>query len=231
MQTYILKELTLSNSNFLEDLAISFDAKFTVIQSPNGSGKTSIFKAMRTGSWIYQGQTGKLKLLFRQNSLDSIYEDLIYIDELTENLTQHTLYKKHFQDNNFQNLLKKEISIVCGHLNKPFRKLCNTEEASDFPSIFSQFSLMATGEKAIFLLCLIKTLREYIGISGAVILDAWPLSILDIAYRHLVIEILSSMSEQIVIFEGQWWSDFPKQFDLTNLNLIQLHTKRPPLVA
>ena len=68
MQTYILKELTLSNSNFLEDLAIFFDTKFTIIQSPNGGGKSSIFNAMRTGSWIYQGQTGQLKLLFRQNS-------------------------------------------------------------------------------------------------------------------------------------------------------------------
>jgi predicted ATP-binding protein involved in virulence len=81
VQTYILKDLTLSNSNFLEDLVISFDTKFTVIQSPNGSGKTSIFNAMRTGSWIYQGQTGQLKLLFRQNSLDSTYEGLIYLDE------------------------------------------------------------------------------------------------------------------------------------------------------
>ena len=79
--------------------------------------------------------------------------------------------------------------------------------------------------------CFLVKQREYIGISGAVILDGWPLSVLDIAYRHLVIEILSSMSDQVVIFEGQWWSDFPKQFDLTNLNLIQLHAKRPPTVT
>jgi len=227
MQTYILKELTLSNSNFLDDLAISFDAKFTLIQSPNGSGKTSIFKAMRTGSWIYQGQTGQLKLLFCQNSLDSTYEGLIYLDEKSENLFQEIIYRKYYIANDFLSLLQKNISDVYGHLRKSF----NIEEVSDYSSILLQFSQMAAGEKIILQLCLIKTLREYIGISGAVILDGWPLSVLDIAYRHLVIEILSSMSDQVVIFEGQWWSDFPKQFDLTNLNLIQLHAKRPPTVT
>ena len=130
-------------------------------------------------------------------------------------------------NDDFLNLFKKTISAVYGHLRKSF----NVEEASDFSSILLQFSQMAAGEQIIFQLCLIKTLREYIGISGAVILDGWPLSILDIAYRHLVIEILSSISEQVIIFEGNWWSDFPKQFDLTNLNLIQLHTKRPPSVT
>jgi hypothetical protein len=230
MQAYVLKELT-TNSSFLDDLVISFDTKFTVIQSPNGGGKTSIFNAMKKASWNDEQQAGQFKILLRQNTVDSIYEDLIYIDERAENLTLHPLYKKCLHENDFLNLLKKEISIFCDPLSKPFRKPFNTEEAFDFSSILSQFSYMATGEKAIFLLCLIKTLREYIEISGAVILDAWPLSFLDIAYRHLVIEILSSMSEQVVIFEGQWWSDFPKQFDLTNLNLIQLHPKRPPTLT
>jgi len=227
MRTYILKELTLSNSNFLEDLFISFDAKFTVIQSPNGSGKTSIFNAMRTGSWIYQGQTGQLKLLFQQDSLDSMYKDLIYLDEKSKNLFQEKFYKKYYIADDFLNLLKKNISDVHGHLRKSF----NVEEACDLSSILLQFSHMAAGEQSILQLCLIKTLREYIGVSGAVILDAWPLSILDIAYRHLAIEILSLMSEQVIIFEGNWWTDFPKQFNLTNLNLIQLHAKRPPTVT
>jgi len=227
MQTYILKELTLSNSNFLEDLAISFDTKFTIIQSPNGGGKSSIFNAMRTGSWIYQGQTGQLKLLFRQNSLDSIYEDLIYLDEKSENLFQEISYKKYYIVDDFLNLLRKNISDVSGHL----RKSLKVEEAFDFSSILLQFPYMAAGEQIILQLCLIKTLREFIGIFGAVILDAWPLSILDIAYRHLAIEILTSFSEQVIIFEGNWWSDFPKQFDLTNLNLIHLNAKRSPTVT
>jgi len=221
MQTYILKELTLSNSNFLKDLAISFNTKFTVIQSPNGGGKTSIFNAMRTDSWIYKGQSGQLKLLFRQNSLDLIYEGLIYLDEKLENLFQEILYKNYFTANDFLNLLRENISNVYGHLRKPFK----VEDTSDFSSILLQFSQMAAGEQIILQLCLIKTLREHIGISGAVVLDAWPLSILDITYRHLAIEILSSISEQVIIFEGNWWSDFPKQFDLTNLNLIQLQGK------
>ena len=127
-------------------------------------------------------------------------------------------------NDDFLNLLRKNISDVYGHLRTSF----NVEKAFDFSSILLQFSQMAAGEQIILQLCLIKTLREYIGISGAVILDGWPLSILDIAYRHLAIEILSSISDQVIIFEGNWWSDFPKQFDLTNLNLIQLHVKRPP---
>ncbi len=53
-------------------------------------------------------------------------------------------------------------------------------------------------------ICLIKTFREYIGIFGAVILDNWPLSILDVAYRHLAMEILSSTNDQVIIFEGNW---------------------------
>jgi len=227
MQTYILKELTLSDSNFLEDLEISFDTKFTLIQSPNGCGKTSIFNAMRTGLWIYQGQTGQLKLLFRQNSLDSIHENLIYLDEKSENLFQEISYKKYYIADDFLNILRKNISDVYGYLRKSF----NAEEASDFSSILLQFSQMATGEQIILQLCLVKTLREYIGISGAVVLDAWPLSILDIAYRHLAIEILSSFSEQVIIFEGPWWSDFPKQFDLTNLNLIKLQGKQHPTIT
>lgn len=225
MQFYFLKELSITNSKFLDDLVISFDSKFTVIQSPNGGGKTFIFNAMKKVSWNDEQQANHFKLLLRQNTLDPMYKDLIFIDEQAVNLTLHALYKKYFHEMDFLNLLKKEINIVCGPLSKPFRRPFNTEEVFDFYSILSQLSYMAAGEKAIFLLCLIKTLREYIGISGAVILDAWPLSILDIAYRHLVIEILSSMSEQIVIFEGQWWSDFPKQFDLNNLNLNQLRRK------
>jgi hypothetical protein len=224
MQTYSLKDLTLSNSNFLEDLAISFDTKFTLIQSPNGSGKTSIFNAMRTGSWIYKGQTGQLTLEFYQNSLDPIYKDLIYLDEKSHNLIQEILYKRYFRVDAFLSLLKQNINNVYGRL----RKGLNIEEASDFSSILFQFSQMGGGEQIILQLFLIKTLREYIGISGAVILDAWPLSILDIKYRHLVIEILYSISDQVIIFEGNWWCDFPKQFDLTNLNLIHLHGKQPP---
>ena len=227
MQTYILKELTLSNSNFLEDLVIFFDTKFTIIQSPNGGGKSSIFNAMRTGSWIYQGQTGQLKLLFRQNSLDSIYEDLIYLDEKSENLFQEISYKKYYIVDDFLNLLRKNISDVSGRLRKSFK----VDEAFDFSSILLQFPYMAAGEQIILQLCLIKTLREFNGIFGAVILDSWPLSILDISYRHLAIEILSSFSEQIIIFEGNWWSDFPKQFDLTNLNLIHLNAKCSPIVT
>jgi len=225
MQAYILKELTITNSNFLDDLVILFDAKFTVIQSPNGGGKTFIFNAMKKLSWNDEKQSEQFKLLLRQNTSDSIYEDLIFIDERAENLIRHSLYKKCFAEDDFLTLLKKEISIVCVHLRRPFRKPFNTYEASDFSSILSEFSYRATGEKTIFLLCLIKALREYIGISGAVILDSWPLSFLDVSYRNLVVEILSSMSDQVVIFEGNWWADFPNQFNLNNVNLIELKRK------
>jgi ABC-type Mn2+/Zn2+ transport system ATPase subunit len=71
MQNYILKSLKLSNSNFLDDLEIEFDCKFTLIQGPNGSGKTSLYMAMRTGEWIYKGQTGQLDLQYHQKSLDA----------------------------------------------------------------------------------------------------------------------------------------------------------------
>ena len=108
MQAYVLKELT-TNSSFLDDLVISFDTKFTVIQSPNGGGKTSIFNAMKKASWNDEQQAGQFKILLRQNTVDSIYEDLIYIDERAENLTLHPLYKKSLHENDFLNLLKKEI--------------------------------------------------------------------------------------------------------------------------
>ena len=89
MQNYILKSLKLSNSNFLDDLEIEFDCKFTLIRGPNGSGKTSLYMAMRTGEWIYKGQTGQLDLQYRQKSLDAEIHDLIYIGESWRNLDQN----------------------------------------------------------------------------------------------------------------------------------------------
>jgi len=222
MQNYILKSLKLSNSNFLDDLEIEFDCKFTLIQGPNGSGKTSLYMAMRTGEWIYKGQTGQLDLQYHQKSLDAEIHDLIYIGESWRNLDQNHQYQKYFVQEDFINQFLENLNAAKIELSK----LSNSSEVLNIASIFSEVRQWGYGSQYIGQLLLLKTLREYIGINGALILQDGVLAILDIPTRQLAIEVMNSMSEQIVIFEGNWWSEVHKEFSFDNLNIIQLQGKR-----
>ena len=222
MQNYILKSLKLSNSNFLDDLEIEFDCKFTLILGPNGSGKTSLYMAMRTGEWIYKGQIGQLDLQYHQKSLDAEIHDLIYIGESWRNLDQNHQYQKYFVQEDFINHFLENLNAAKIELSK----LSNSSEVLNIASIFSEVRQWGYGSQYIGQLLLLKTLREYIVINGALILQDGVLAILDIPTRQLAIEVMSSMSEQIVIFEGNWWSEVHKEFSFDNLNIIQLQGKR-----
>jgi predicted ATPase len=222
MQNYILKSLKLSNSNFLDDLEIEFDCKFTLIQGPNGSGKTSLYMAMRTGEWIYKGQTGQLDLQYHQKSLDAEIHDLIYIGESWRNLDQNHQYQKYFVQEDFINQFLENLNAAKIELSK----LSNSSEVLNIASIFSEVRQWGYGSQYIGQLLLLKTLRKYIGINGALILQDGVLAILDIPTRQLAIEVMSSMSEQIVIFEGNWWSEVHKKFSFDNLNIIHLQAKQ-----
>ena len=182
---------------------------------------------MKTGAWLWQGQTGQLNLRFLKNSLDPKYEDLIFISDRSENLYQKILYKNYYVLEDFLNHFKINIGSVNNYLHRAL----NLEKAPSISSILFDPHLSPAGDQFILQLLLIKTLREYIGISGTLILEDGLLSVLDIKYRHLAIEILSSISEQVIIFEGSWWSDFPQQFNLTNLNLIHLQGKSSPNIT
>ena len=222
MQSYILKSLKLSNSNFLDDLEIEFDCKFTLIQGPNGSGKTSLYMAMRTGEWIYKGQTGQLDLQYRKKSLDAEIHDLIYIGESWRNLDQNHQYQKYFVQEDFINQFLENLNAAKIELSK----LSNSSEVLNIASIFSEVRQWGYGSQYIGQLLLLKTLRKYIGINGALILEDGVLAILDIPTRQLAIEVMNSMSEQIVIFEGNWWSEVHKKFSFENLNIIHLQAKQ-----
>jgi ABC-type branched-subunit amino acid transport system ATPase component len=222
MQSYILKSLKLSNSNFLDDLEIEFDCKFTLIQGPNGSGKTSLYMAMRTGEWIYKGQTGQLDLQYRKKSLDAEIHDLIYIGESWRNLDQNHQYQKYFVQEDFINQFLENLNAAKIELSK----LSNSSEVLNIASIFSVVRQWGYGSQYIGQLLLLKTLRKYIGINGALILEDGVLAILDIPTRQLAIEVMNSMSEQIVIFEGNWWSEVHKKFSFENLNIIHLQAKQ-----
>ena len=222
MQSYILKSLKLSNSNFLDDLEIEFDCKFTLIQGPNGSGKTSLYMAMRTGEWILKGQTGQLDLQYHQKSLDAEIHDLIYIGESWRNLDQNHQYQKYFVQEDFINQFLENLNAAKIELSK----LSNSSEVLNIASIFSEVRQWGYGSQYIGQLLLLKTLRKYIGINGALILQDGVLAILDIPTRQLAIEVLSSISEQIVIFEANWWSEVHKEFSFDNLNIIQLQAKQ-----
>lgn len=222
MQNYILKSLKLSNSNFLDDLEIEFDCKFTLIQGSNGSGKTSLYMAMRTGEWIYKGQTGQLDLQYHQKSLDAEIHDLIYIGESWRNLDQNHQYQKYFVQEDFINQFLENLNAAKIELSK----LSNSSEVLNIASIFSEVRQWGYGSQYIGQLLLLKTLRKYIGINGALILQDGVLAILDIPTRQLAIEVMNSMSEQIVIFEGNWWSEVHKKFSFDNLNIIHLQAKQ-----
>ncbi len=222
MQNYILKSLKLSNSNFLDDLEIEFDCKFTLIQGPSGSGKTSLYMAMRTGEWIFKGQTGQLDLQYHQKSLDAEIHDLIYIGESWRNLDQNHQYQKYFVEEVFLHRFLENLNAAKIELSK----LSNSSEVLNIASIFSEVRQWGYGSQYIEQLILLKTLRKYIGINGALILQDGVLAILDIPTRKLAIEVMNSMSEQIVIFEGNWWSEVHKEFSFDNLNIIQLQGKR-----
>ena len=222
MQNYILKSLKLSNSNFLDDLEIEFDCKFTLIQGPNGSGKTSLYMAMRTGEWIYKGQTGQLDLQYHQKSLYAEIHDLLYLGESWRNLDQNHQYQKYFVQEDFINQFLENLNAAKIELSK----LSNSSEVLNIASIFSEVRQWGYGSQYIGQLLLLKTLRKYIGINGALILQDGVLAILDIPTRQLAIEVMSSMSEQILIFEGNWWSEVHKKFSFDNLNIIQLQAKQ-----
>ena len=222
MQNYILKSLKLSNSNFLDDLEIEFDCKFTLIQGPNGSGKTSLYMAMKTGDWINPGQTGELHLTFRQNSLNLEKSNLIYISESWRDLDRNSSYEKYFVEEIFLDRFLENLNALKMQLSN----LSNSGEVLNIASIFSEVRQLGYGSQFIWQLLLLKTLREYIGISSALIMQDGVLAILDIPIRQLAIEVLSSMSDQIVIFEGNWWSEIHKEFSFDNLNIIQLQGKQ-----
>jgi hypothetical protein len=222
MQNYILKLLKLSNSNFLDDLEIEFECKFTLIQGPNGSGKTSLYTAMRTGKWIYKGQTGQLELQYRQKSLDAELHDLIYIGESWRKLDQNHQYQKYFVKEDF---FKQFLENLNAAQIAPY-ELNIADKATSIGPLFFHVQQLPNGSQFIWQLLLLKTLREYIGINGALILHDSIWGILDIPTRQLAIEILNSMSEQIVIFEGNWWSEVHKEFSFDNLNIIQLQAKQ-----
>ena len=222
MQNYTLKSLKLFNSNFLENLEIDFDTKFTLIQGPSGSGKTSLYMAMKTGDWIYPGQTGQLHLTFRQNSLNLEKSNLIYISESWRDLDRNSSYEKYFVEEVFLDRFLENLNALKMQLSN----LSNSGEVLNIASIFSEVRQLGYGSQFIWQLLLLKTLREYIGISSALIMQDGVLAILDIPTRQLAIEVLSSMSDQIVIFEGNWWSEIHKEFSFDNLNIIQLQGKQ-----
>ena len=222
MQNYILKSLKLSNSNFLDDLEIEFDCKFTLIQGPNGSGKTSLYMAMRTGEWIYKGQTGQLDLQYREKSLDAEIQDLIYIGESWRYLDKNHQYQKYFFQEDFLNQFLENLNAA---KIEPY-ELYIAEKAKGITPLFFHGHQLPNGSQFIWQLLLLKTLREYIGINGALILHDSIWGILDIPTRQLAIEVMHSMSEQIVIFEANWWSEVHKEFSFDNLNIIQLQGKR-----
>ena len=222
MQNYTLKSLKLCNSNFLENLEIDFDTKFTLIQGPNGSGKTSLYMAMKTGDWINPGQTGELHLTFRQNSLNLEKSNLIYISESWRDLDRNSSYEKYFVEEIFLDRFLENLNA----LKMQMSNLSNSGEVLNIASIFSEVRQLGYGSQFIWQLLLLKTLREYIGISSALIMQDGVLAILDIPTRQLAIEVLSSMSDQIVIFEGNWWSEIHKEFSFDNLNIIQLQGKQ-----
>ncbi len=205
----------------MENLEIDFDTKFTLIQGPSGSGKTSLYTAMKTGDWIYQGQTGQLHLTFGENSLDLENADLIYISDSRKNLDQNSFYEKYFVEEIFLYRFLENLNTAKIQLSKT----SNSGEDLNIASIFSDVHQWGYGSQYIGQLLLLKTLREYIGINGALILQDGVLAILDIPTRQLAIEVMNSMSEQIVIFEGNWWSEVHKEFSFDNLNIIQLQGK------
>ena len=204
------------------NVEIEFECKFTLIQGPNGSGKTSLYTAMRTGKWIYKGQTGQLDLQYHQKSLDAEIHDLIYIGESWRNLDQNHQYQKYFVQEDFINQFLENLNAAKIELSK----LSNSSEVLNIASIFSEVRQWGYGSQYIGQLLLLKTLREYIVINGALILQDGVLAILDIPTRQLAIEVMNSMSEQIVIFEGNWWSEVHKEFSFDNLNIIHLQAKQ-----
>lgn len=222
MQNYILKSLKLFNSNFLENLEINFDTKFTLIQGPNGSGKTSLYMAMKTGDWIYPGQTGELHLTFRKNSLNPENSNLIYVSDSWRDLDRNSSYEKYFVEEVFLNRFLENLKALKIQLSDSYK----FGKVLSIASIFSEVRQLGYGSQFIWQLLLLKTLREYIGITGALVMQDGVLAILDIPTRQLAIEILSSMSDQIVIFEGNWWSEIHKKFSFDNLNIIQLQRKQ-----
>jgi hypothetical protein len=223
VQTYILKFLTLRNFDFLDNLCILFNKKFTLISGPNCSGKTSIFNAMQIGDWTSKDLSGQLNLHFKHNSLERKFLDLIYLgdDDLLEEskIFKHSeIYEQYITSNQFFSSFTNFLRSV------NFHSYLDLNVHPTLRGLFTD-SRLAVGERFVLNLYLIKTLREYIGISGALIMDTSFPSYLSRSQRKLVITVLLSISEQVIIFEGTW-SDLSKDLDSSEFDLIYLKSEK-----
>lgn len=197
-QTYQLESLTLTNSDvFNHDIRILFDKKVTIIQSPNGGYKTTLFKAMSGCIWPYGGE---FKLRLREYSSSPIFLNLIYVDE---DLLRYRLSE---QINPFSELNKSEIfrEIFLENLNKVNDSLHVKRyvmySLRDNADPFHAFSLsLATGEKTLLNIAYWGAIRRFLGVDGAIIIDD-GLNCLDMHLNVIAYKMLTSMTNQLVIF-------------------------------
>lgn len=225
-QTYTLESLTLTNSDvFNKDVDITFDKKVTIIQSPNAGYKTTLFNAMRTGVWPY---TGEFKFKFSGNL--SVYDllNFTYVDEewlfykFTE---QHNSYSEINKSNLFKEIFLENIKKINDSLN--FKRY-DVYDLQDDADPFQAFSVpLAAGEKGLLLLAYWASIREYLGIDGAIILDG-ALAMMDIYIKHIALKMLTSMANQLVIFSHPAFVDLDDwliNLDQDDIKIIDLDPK------
>jgi sRNA-binding regulator protein Hfq len=211
---YELESLTLTNSHvFNHDIDIYFDKKITIIQSPNGGYKTTLFNSMRGCNWPYGGE---FKLKLKENSSTPIFLNLIYADE------EWLSYRLSAGINHCSELNKSEIlkETFLENLNKVNDSLCikrsNIFCLQDKVDPFDAFSLpLATGEKTLLNIAYLGAIREFLGVDGAIILDG-GLAMMDRHLSHIAYKMLTSMTNQLVIFSHPTFFDF--DYKLINLD-------------
>jgi hypothetical protein len=225
-QTYTLEILTLTNSDvFNKDIHITFDRKVTIIQSPNGGYKTTLFNAMRTSQWPY---AGKFEFKFVENLFAPKLFNLIYVEEewLSYGLSEEIhSYAELNKSDSFKEIFLENLNVLNNVLNVKRYDIYSMRNKAE---PFHAFSLsLATGEKTLLNIAYWSSIRKFLGIDGAIIIDE-GLNRLDRSLQIVAYKMLTSMTNQLVIFGHPAFMNLEAEsinLDAADIKIINLNPK------
>jgi hypothetical protein len=225
-QTYTLESLTLTNSDvFNKDIHITFDKKVTIVQSPNGGYKTTLFNAMKSGEWPYLGE---FEFKCAENLSAPELPNLTYVDAewLYYGLSEKIYLFAELNKSDFlKEIFLENLNALNNALNFKRYDIYNMHIRAD---PFHAFSIsLATGEKTLLNIVYWSSIRKHLGIDGAIIIDG-GLTFLDRNLQMVAYKMLTSMTNQLVIFGHSALISLEAEninLDAANIKIIDLDPK------
>ena len=176
-----LKKITFKDHYLFSNDSIKFKNRITVIAGGNGSGKTTIFNALKnyrksTKEYFLETDGGLLK-----------DKSFVFIDD---EFTFEKLYT-HFKSKKVNETLMKELKILSPRLMQNLRRF---EDSLD-----KIIKLVAGGDKVLFGFAMLFALRKNKGINSPLILDN-VFGRINSEQFKLLLRRLQRLKEQVIIF-------------------------------